>query len=242
MNTLFNAFFITLFSLTLLTPLAGAETYEFKFNHQDRTQDQPEHKPKVVNAGTLSINGVPVSAYNATFENPREMGVLAFRAKALNAKIKAEHLKQLELFGMPNGNVFVPQHWQLIYGGISKNGSLSYTFLPTTGSNGYLTFYHTSGCLSCAMTQASLFFSQAVKDAKAHDFNYYTSTNLPLSVVQVKPNLVAYSVEQNDNRIDGLAYYNPHAELPFWKAEISLPKDQAHLINPLLNQFIAKYN
>lgn len=243
MKTLFRHVLTVALSLTLLTSTATAgSNYQFKFNHQDRSGDEATHKPKVVDAGEMTVNGVRMAAFHTTFENPREMGVLTFRAKPIKAKIKAEYLKQFDLYGMPNGSVFVPEGWKLVYGGVGKNASLSYTFIPPVESDGYLTFYHTSGCVSCAMTNASLFFSQAVKDAKEHDFEYYTSTNMPLNVVSLKQNLVAYSIEQNNNRIDGLAYYNPHSELPFWKVEVSLPQSHSHLANALLNQFLTKYN
>lgn len=241
MRTFFRPLLTMVFSLALVAPIVSASTYQFKFNHQDRSADSPEHKPKIVEAGEMTVNGVTMESFHTTFENPREMGVLTYRAKPIKAKIKAEHLKQFDLYGMPNGTVFVPHGWHLVYGGMSKNGSLSYTFVPPSG-DGYLTFYHTSGCVSCAMTNASLFFSKALEDAKDHDFDYYTTTNLPLSVVKLKQNVVAYNSEQNESRLDGVAHYNPHAELPFWKAEVSLPKELNHLVNPLLNQFITKYN
>lgn len=219
-----------------------AQEYQFKFNHQDRSQDLPEYKPNVSKGGMVKINGVQMMGFNTTFKDPRNIGALTYQTRSIKAKLKVEHLRQLDLYAMPNGIVFVPKNWVLVAGGIGQNGSLSYTFVPPAEGNGYLTFYHNGGCVSCAMENASLFFTEAAKDAKEHDFNTYTSSNFPLKIVKIKPNLVSFYAESNNNRLDGIAHYDPHSQVPFWKAEASLPIAQQHLTNPLLNQFITKYN
>jgi len=57
--------------------------------------------------------------------------------------------------------------------------------------------------------------------------------------VNLNPHLVAYSVEHQGQRLDGVAYYNADTDFTFWQAEISLPTAERDLANPLLNQFIS---
>ncbi|TCT16644.1 uncharacterized protein DUF4850 [Bibersteinia trehalosi] len=228
-------------SLLIISSTLSAEVYHFKFNHQDRSQDLTEYKPIVQDGGTVAVNGVKMKGFNTIFKDPRNAGPKTNYAKQINAKIKAEYLKHFELYAMPNGVVFVPKDWKLVYGGISSTGGIFYTFVPPHGDDGYLTFYHNGSCLSCAMENGSLFFSEAAKHAKDHDFNTFES-NLPLNVVKIKQDLVSYYAESGYLRLDGIAFYDPFAKIPFWKAEVSLPPMQRHLVNPLLNQFITKYN
>lgn len=219
---------------------AYAHHYEFHFAYTPPSEELPEHQPKVSAVEPLYINGVQMRAFSTLFDNPRETGALSFLPKLLKPKIKAEYLKRFDLYGMPNGSVFVPSGWKLAYGEIGSSNSLSYTFVPEKGGNGYLSFSHDGNCLSCAMTHGSLFFEQALRDARSHDFPFYKSTNLGLQVAYIKPDCIAYSVEKGENRIDGLAFYNPQSKLPYWKVEVSLPKSEAKMANQLLNQFMAK--
>lgn len=218
-----------------------AQVYKFQFNHQDRSQDLAEYKPIVQESGIVTVNGVKMKGYNTIFNDPRKIGSQTYYTKQVQAKIRSEYLKAFDSYAMPNGVIFVPKNWQLVYGGISPTGGISYIFVPPNGDDGYLKFQHNGNCLSCAMENASLFFNEAIKDAKDHDFNVYTS-NLPLKVVKIKKNLVSFYGEKGHLRLDGIAFYDSHAKLPFWKAEISLPPLQRHLANPLLNQFITKYS
>lgn len=234
---------IKLFGLLCLlaSTTLSAQDYQFRFNYQDRTQDLSEYKPVVQDGGTVIVNGVKMKGFNTMFKDPRSFNAETYYAKQVQAKIKSEHLKHFELYAMPNGVVFAPKNWQLVYGGLNANGGVFYTFVPPNGDDGYLTFYHNANCLSCAMENGSLFFKEALDDAKEHDFNTYTS-NLPLKIVHIKKNLVSYYAESGHLRLDGIAFYNKQAKIPFWKVEVSLPPAQRHLANPLLNQFITKYN
>lgn len=222
--------------------MVHAQHYEFHFNYIPTTEEQlPEHQPKASETTSVTINGVRMKSFNTSFENPREMGVLSFRPKPFKAQIKAEFLKRFDVYGMPNGSVFVPNGWKLVYGEIGSSGALSYTFVPEDGGNGYMKFTHHGNCVSCAMIHGSLFFEQALRDARSHDYHFYKSTNLALQVSYLKPDCLVYSVEGAENHIDGLAFYNPQSQLPFWKVEVSLPKSEGKLANQLLNQFMAKY-
>lgn len=220
----------------------SASEYHFKFNHQDRSLDLPEYQPEVISAGTITINGIKMQAFDTRFINPREKGGQSyFRAKTFQAKVRSEHLRHFDLYAMPNGMVFVPKKWKLIRGGIGNNGSISYTFVPPNNGDGYVSFYHNAGCISCAMENGSLFFVEALKDAQEHDFTAYQYTNFPLSVTHIKPTLISYRTEFGGGRIDGIAHYNLKDKIPFWKAEVSLPNMQ-NLANPILNRFIVMYN
>lgn len=223
------------------TATISAKEYQFKFNHQDHSQDLAEYKPIVQESGIVTVNGVKMKGFNTIFSDPRNIGNQTYYTKQVQAKIKSEYLKYFELYAMPNGVVFVPKNWKLVHGEIQANGGMSYTFVPPNDDEGYLTFYHNANCLSCAMESGSLFFKSAAKDAKDHDFNTYTS-NLPLKVVNIKKNLVSYYAESGYLRLDGIAFYDKQATIPFWKVEVSLPPMQRHLANPLLNQFITKYS
>lgn len=225
----------------MLGTALSAQEYQFKFNHQDSSQDLAEYRPIVKESGIISVNGVKMKGFNTIFTDPRKVEAQTYYTKQIKAKIKSEYLKHFEAYAMPNGVVFVPKNWRLVRGGIYTNGGMSYTFVPPNDADGYLTFYHNANCLSCAMENGSLFFKEAVKDAKDHDFNTYTS-NFPLKVVNIKKNLVSYYAESGYLRLDGIAFYDKQANIPFWKAEVSLPPMQRHLANPLLNQFITKYN
>lgn len=234
---------IRLFGLVCLVVSAtlSAQDYEFKFNYQDRSQDLADYKPTVEESGVVIVNGVKMKGFNTFFKDPRTVDGKTYYTKQVQAKIKSEYLKYFELYAMPNGVVFAPKNWKLVYGGLNANGGIFYTFVPPNGEDGYLTFYHNANCLSCAMENGSLFFKEAEKDAKDHEFNIYTS-NLPLNIVNIKHNLVSYYAESGQSRLDGIAFYDKQAKLPFWKVEVSLPPAQRHLANPLLNQFITKYN
>lgn len=223
----------------LLERMAIATTYEFRFDPPS-AEAQAASLPKVVESSSLTINGVRMNTFNTTFENPNEMTVLSFRAKALRSKIKAEYLKKFDLYAMPNGNVFVPKGWKLVSANLGKDESLSYTFRPLSGG-GYLSFSSISSCKNCAVREASLFFKQAVSDAPSHKVSPYTNANFPLSVVTLKPTLVAYGTEHQTKRIEGVAYYNLNAPQPFWKVEVGLAPEFIGLANPLLNQFITIY-
>lgn len=229
--------------LLLLTPFSlsiTAAAHRFQFNYQHLANDNPATSPKVVEANSLSINGVRMSVFNTTFENPNEMSVLSYRAKALPSKIKAEYLKKFDLYGMPNGNVFVPREWRLVYANLAKNDALTYTFVPPDGQDGYLTFTHTANCMSCAEQEASFLFQENPSETRRQ--NSHKIGNTPITIARLKQNLVAYRVEKNGRHIDGVAFYNPTASaFPFWKVELTLPLDMAELSNPLLNQFITLY-
>lgn len=228
--------------LMSLKSLAISATYQFKFNYQHIGNKHPANNPKVIEANELPINGVRMPTFNTTFENPNEMSVLSYRAKALPSKIKAEYLKKFDLYGMPNGNVFVPHEWRLIYAELAKNDALTYTFVPSDEQDGYLTFVHTANCEACAASEASLFFAQAAQTANKTNALVYVNSNIPFSISHLKPNLVTYRVQKGENQINGIAYYNPNdSTFPFWKVEVGLPKEQADLANPLLNQFITLY-
>lgn len=234
---------IRFFSILCLVISANlsANVHQFKFNYQDRLQGFSDFRPIVQEHGTVTVNGVRMKGYNTIFNDPRNINMQTYYAKNVQAKIRAEHLKFFESYAMPNGVVFAPKGWKLAYGEITQNGSITYLFVPPNGDDGYMLFQHFSNCVSCAMENGSLFFKEAEKDAKDHDFKTFSS-NLPLKVVKIKQNLASYYGEQGYHRIDGISFYDTKAKLPFWKAEISLPPLQRHLANPLLNQFITKYS
>lgn len=241
MKSISHLLITALLLLMHIESLAMSATYQFQFNYQHLENNNPATSPKIVEAHGLSINGVKMSVFNTTFENPNEMSVLSYRAKALPSKIKAEYLKKFDLYGMPNGNVFVPREWHLVYANLAKNDALTYTFVPPDGKDGYLSFTHTANCLPCAASEASLFFSDAAKEARKTNQQSYLTSNIPMAIVPLKQHLVTYRIMRGEQRIDGVAYYNPQAALPFWKVEVSLDSSESELSNPLLNQFIMLY-
>ncbi len=228
------------FVLSACLTAGDVQATEYQFKFKAEPNNNIEEVPKAVPNQNLTINGQPVATFDTSFSDPlgNENDRVNFKVQAVQTKAGAQALNRLELYAMPNGSVFVPKGWQLIKGGIGANGSVSYTFVPSSGE-GYLTFYDASACVGCAQSAASVFFKEAHKEAKENDFTAYDSTNLPMKSVRLNPNLVAYSVEQKGQRLDGVAYYNADADFPFWQAEVSLPAKQRDLANPLLNQFIS---
>lgn len=238
MKCLNKTSFAFILSAYLLSINAWAEQYQFKFQ-ADLTADL-QQIPKVIPNHEVTINGQRIHAFDTAFSDPLgdENDRIDFKTQEIHTKIKAEVLERLELYAMPNGSVFVPKGWKLVQGAIGANGTQSYRFSAPSGK-GYLTFYDASACVGCAQSAASVFFSEAYQKAKENDFTAYDSTNLPMKSVRLKPNLIAYSVEQNEQRLDGVAYYNANSDFPFWQAEVSLPAKERDLANPLLNQFIS---
>lgn len=232
MRSFIRSLMMITLSLVLIAPLAFSATYTFYLDVHSLATEQLINSPKIVEASPLSINGVKMKTFNTTFENPKEATVLSFRAKALRSKLKAEFLKKFDLYGMPNGNVFVPHGWKLIYANLGKDDALTYTFAPE-GKKGYLTFTHIATCKQCALNEASLFFEQHKP--------YYSDSNLPLQIVKIKPTLVAYGTSKDGYRIEGVANYEPNRAQSFWKIEVALPEEDIRLANPLLNQFITLY-
>ncbi|WP_373819516.1 DUF4850 domain-containing protein [Glaesserella sp.] len=238
MKSINHIFFVGIFCTGLSAP-AVAEQYQFRFSLE--TTDNTQEIPQVTLTDNITVNGQTLTAFNVSFPSviSDQNEWLNFTARAVTTKVKPHILSRLQLYAMPNGSILVPKDWQLINGGIGANGSVSYSFAPTQG-NGYLTFYDTSACIGCAQSAASVFFPEAYKDAQENGFLAYDSTNMPITSVRLKPNLISYSVEQGKQRLDGIVYYNADDDFPFWKAEISLPSQDQDLANPLLNQFINK--
>lgn len=237
MKLIYKMSFPLVLSASLITGHVWAEQYQFKFNIEPSSDI--EVSPKVMPNEHITINGQPVVAFDTSFFDPLgdEKDKINFKVNTVRTKIGAEILSRLALYGMPNGSVFVPKDWRLVKGQVGANGSQSYTFSAPNGE-GFMTFYDASACVGCAQSAASAFFSEAYKEAKENDFTAYDSTNLPMKNIRLNPHLVAYSVEQKGQRLDGVAYYNVNSDSAFWQAEISLPTTERDLANPLLNQFI----
>ena len=230
--------FTFVLSVCLTISNAWATEYQFKFVVEPNTG--LEVKPQTTPSERITINGQSLSAFNTSFSDPlgNENDKINFKVRTVQSKVRAEVLNRLELYAMPNGSVFVPKGWQLLKGEIGANGSVTYTFIPSKGE-GYLSFYDASACVGCAQIAASVFFPEAYAEAKENDFTVYDSTNLPMETVRLRSDLIAYSVKQKEQRLDGVAYYNTEADSAFWNVEVSLPEKDRDLANPILNQFIS---
>lgn len=221
--------------LCVFSTFINAKLYQFGFSASSQANESD--LPKIQTVRQIDINGRTISAFNTEFIDSTDESKLVFEAQAVDAKNFSEQLLKVDLYGLPNGSVFVPKGWQLVNGGLGVNGSQTYTFVPKEGK-GYFTYLNTGACVGCAMTEASLFFPEAKESAEKNDFMIYQST-LPVKTIVLDSTLRAYSVTQGEQRLDGIAYYDANAVIPFWKAEISLPTADHPVANFLLNQFIS---
>lgn len=220
--------------LCVFSTFVNAKLYQFSFSASSQANESD--LPKIQTVQQIDINGKTISAFDTEFIDPTDESKLVFEAQAVDAKSFSEQLLKVDLYGLPNGSVFVPKGWQLVNGGLGVNGSQTYTFVPKEGK-GYFTYLNTGACVGCAMSEASLFFPEAKENAEENDFMVY-QPSLPVKTVVLNSTLRAYKVEQDEQRLDGIAYYDAGADMPFWKVEISLPTTDHQLADFLLNQFI----
>ena len=234
---------LALYISGLLLPGVAAAAGETYILGVDASVDKTA-APQVLPLGKIRINGQAVPAYGLRMSNPAADGMLDLRPAqketlSFKAAITPAQTQQVAAYYHSFGWLLVPRGWQPVAGGLGANGSESLLFMPPNNS-GYVQFYHTSACVGCAQIAASAFFPEAAKDATANDFPAYTGTDVPLQQMRLRPHFIGYRATKNGQRIDGLAYYNRDADLPFWKAELSLPSTQGDLAQPILNWLLPK--
>ena len=191
----------------------------------------------------VTLNGVSVPAYGislADVMSDKEGARVEFgrdNTETLSSSASADALQQLAVYHHPNGWLLAPRDWQLVRAQLGVNGSEILAFAPQTGQ-GYLLFSHAGACVGCAQSEAAVFFEEAKKDAQENDFDFYTGTDVAIKSVRLRPHLVAYEAHKNDQRIDGVAYYDRDNEMEFWRVQVSLPAEQQALARPILNRFV----
>ncbi len=189
----------------------------------------------------VQVNGVQLPAYGIRLPSPVLDEMLSFTPEqtALQSAATAAQLQRLSVYAFAGRWFLVPRDWTLRSAELGANGSEWLEFAPADG-NGLLRYINTSACVGCAQSEASAFFPEARRDAKANDFSFYRGTDVPIKSVRLRPHLMAYQASKHGRRIDGLAYYQSDSDLPYWRMEVSLPPAQQDLAQPILNRLLPK--
>lgn len=198
-------------------------------------------KPKATSLGQLHLNdGNTLPAYATSMSSGyAESGISQFIPDQLSLPIslKPAIAKQLAAYYHQDGWIFVPRTFRLTQAGVGANGSSSLLFQDH--QQGYLHYHSTGACVGCALAEASVFFAEAVAEAKAGEFLYYAKTSTPIHTIRLRPHYIAYQAQtRKQQRVDGLVYYNAADDLPYFRLELSFPAALQPLATPILNFYL----
>lgn len=203
-------------------------------------------KPTTTLIGQLQLNHHQhLPAYATTMSSGyADSGLSSFQPHHLKLPItlKPQLVKQLAAYYHQDGWILVPRGWTLTQAGVGANGS-SLLLFQDPQQQGYLRYQSTGACVGCALAEASVFFPEAVAEAKAGEFLYYAKTSTPIHTVRLRPHYIAYQAQTpKQQRVDGLVYYNAADDLPYFRLELSFPTSLQPLATPVLNFYLPAKN
>jgi hypothetical protein len=203
-------------------------------------------KPKATFVGQLHLNQQQyLPAYATTMSSGyADSGLSTFQPEQLKLPmtLKPQLIKQLAAYYHQDGWILVPRGWTLTQAGVGANGS-SLLLFQGPQQQGYLRYQSTGACVGCALAEASVFFPEAVAEAKAGEFLYYANTSTPIHTIRLRPHYIAYQAQTpKQQRVDGLVYYNAADDLPYFRLELSFPASLQPLATPILNFYLPVKN
>lgn len=107
--------------------------------------------------------------------------------------------------------------------------------LPDTGQD-HVSYYDPSAYVGCAQHAASALFAEAREDVRANEFPFYTGTQPAVTTTRLRRHLIGYRAMVDGVPVDGIAFYDARADLPFFKLEVSLPTELGDLATPMLKR------
>lgn len=202
--------------------------------------------PKSTLVGQLHLKGGnQLPAYATRMSSGyAESGISQFTPDQfhLPITIKPALATQLSAYYHQDGWILVPRGWTLTQAGVGANGS-SLLLFQDPQQHYFLRYHSTGACVGCALAEASVFFPEAVADAKAGEFLYYANTSTPIHTIRLRPHYIAYQAKTpKQQRVDGLVYYNPADDLPYFRLELSFPASLQPLATPILNFYLPAKN
>ena len=241
MSPTFTTKCLTWFALLLLALATNAVAGETVFVfHRPDFKDKSLDKPIVTAAGEIELRGgIKVPVFSLAMDSGRVEGKEIFqpRVKRLDIDIKPEIAGRLYAYAYPTGIILVPKNWQAWSAAVGADGSMVLLFAPDASGQNYLLYSSTGACIGCAFSVGSLYFDEAKKLATESEFTTYRRPST-LRMVRLSEFEKAYNFSsQNGNPVDGLAYFNPGDDFPFFDAQVSLDKGDHDLTTVILNQF-----
>lgn len=184
--------------------LANADSSRYTYTHPAPAKTAAERARihQLIPLGqALFKQGVRISAYGVTIENPMEDGLLRdytpcdAKSCRFDFTIKPEQAKQLVLYWVHGvGPFLAPRAWKTIEAAMGPSGIASAMLANADGSQS-LSIYNTSACVGCSLSAASMYFPEARKEALANEFMVYKGSNVPVTQVALSRQGVAFSYQ-----------------------------------------------
>lgn len=221
--------------LSLLAGLAQAEIYRL-----DTPPERPpaEAVPRSRALGELALNnGVRLPAMLLIAADPMEdsgWSAAEVPPLTLDATLAPDLAAKLTAWATPRGWLLVPRGWRPARGALGVDGSAAIAFTAEDGRS-EVSLYDAGACVGCALSAASAFFPQAREQARKEDFSAYEGAGPDLRTVALGAHTVGYHSQAGALSVDGLAWFDGTADLPYHDLRVRLPPDQHALARAILD-------
>ncbi|WP_165493910.1 DUF4850 domain-containing protein [Pseudoxanthomonas winnipegensis] len=221
--------------LLLLASLAQAEVYRLDAPPERASADAT---PRSRALGELTLNnGVRLPAMQLIAVDPMEdsgWSTADAPPLTLDATLAPALAARLTAWSTPRGWLLVPRGWQPVRGALGVDGSASIAFLAEDGQ-GEVSLYDAGACVGCAVGAASAFFAQAREQGRKEDFFVYEGAGPDLKTTALGPHTLGYHSQAGALSVDGLAWFDGKADLPYHDLRVRLPPDQHALARAILD-------
>lgn len=134
--------------------------------------------------------------------------------------------------------ILVPTSWTRWQAGIGVNGNTALVMSNSTGKS-YLSLYAVPACYGCALDAASIYFPAAAQENKKVFDSSYSSTNVPLQLIQKNPNTVFLQYQlPHQYKTHGVAKYNPGTDDLYQSLKVTMAAEEAAQARAMLNFFL----
>jgi hypothetical protein len=196
--------------------------------------------PQVRRAGDVElVGGFKVPVYSVSMVSGAQDGLETFAPQTtkLNIRVAAEIANKLDAYAYPMGIMLVPKKWVVRSARYGADASVYMLFSPDTSGQSYLSFSSAGACAGCAISDGSLYFEEAKKQAKSNEFFFYRASKI-VRTETLNRFLKRYRIKgAHGNPVSGMAYFDEDDDLPFSDVQISAPVDQQSMVSAILNQF-----
>lgn len=245
MKTLSTATLLALCSITV-----HAEQYKFVLPKVSiSTTEQKQVHPIESIGEAVFRNGVKVPAFAMSVPLGTDDEDGQYHAPTANChkvkcvfdmKLDAKLAAGMKVYNISQSNewLLVPASWTRWQGAIGVNGNTALVMSNPTGKSN-LSLYTVPACYGCALDAASIYFPAAALENKKAFNNSYSSTNVPLQLVQKNTNTVFFQYQlPQQYKTDGIAKYNPGTDDLYQSLKVSMAPEEVAQVRAMLNFFL----
>lgn len=238
----------TALSFILLIPISKnctAEIYQFHPIQVEIDQNTQFSRHQVIEAGFAKFHhNVRVRVFNISILNPIEGGLLFPQQDCktgcdINMTLEPAIASQMKIYNIGTSGFFlVPKTWQKIEANMGANGDMEIK-MQSDDQQEHLMVYNVPACVSCALSNAAIFFPEAAREYATEYDIHYKGNNANLNIVYPQSTTVYFDYQlSGQHKTHGVARYKHHQDRLYDSMHVTLADSKKILASAMLNFFL----